>query len=173
MRSPEVEAARRSTVRLAKSNRAKPTSSVIMLLLTSNATIMSTPSDSTSWSRLPILGSSQAITSVARATRTSRNFHVGMKMRYPGRTLSMRPASANIWMALWRQRKKPAMASVSTAVKASTGTNSALSRVRLGTRDLAVSHPDTTVTQSRNSRNTSTPMAGRREGQVFIRPQIS
>ena len=111
MRSPEVEAARRSTVRLAKSNRAKPTSS--------SSCCCSRPPISCRPLRIRPLGAGcpfgikPSHHECRKGHAHERNFHVGMKMRYP-ETLSMRPASANIWMASWRQRKKPAMASVST-----------------------------------------------------------
>ena len=159
-------------VRLAKSSRAIPTSSVIMLLLTSKATIMSTPSDSTSCRRLPILGSSQAMTRKASAMRRRKNFQVGTNMWYPGSTLSICPASASDRITLCLQRRWPNINRVSSAVTIRTGANSMRCRVRLGTSDVAVNHPASTAIQRRSSKNSSSPKTGRREAHVFIPPQI-
>ena len=63
----------RSTVRRARAIRCIPTSSASMLLDTSSATMMSTPSEVTSCRRAPILGSSMPIKAAASAVRHNKN----------------------------------------------------------------------------------------------------
>ena len=120
-RSLWAAAVRRSTVRFARSIRGIPTSSASMLLLTSTATMTSTPSDSTSSKRLPILGSSHPTMAAPRAQRHSRNFQVGRNMRYSSYTVSTRWASASCPTTRCLQRKCHAITTVAAKAVRSRG----------------------------------------------------
>ena len=73
-------------VRLAKSSRGIPTSSASMDLDTSSATMMSTPSVSTSSIRVPHFGSIMPMASRASAVLQTRNFQTCLRGRASGQS---------------------------------------------------------------------------------------
>ena len=83
-------------VRLAKSSRDMPRSSVIMERLTSRAIMMSKPLASTSLRRVPILGASIPMAMKATAVRHRANFHTDRRGRAWGHKVLTKARSTEL-----------------------------------------------------------------------------